>query len=60
MAKPGKRAKLISEKIEPGKLYPVEEALTLLSEVASPKFSESVDVSINLGVDPRSITEWYR
>ncbi len=60
MAKPGKRAKLISEKIEPGKLYPVEEALTLLSEVASPKFSESVDVSINLGVDPRKSDQVVR
>ncbi|MFQ5645277.1 MAG: 50S ribosomal protein L1, partial [Thiogranum sp.] len=38
MAKLSKRAKLIVEKIERGKLYPVEEALALLSEVASPKF----------------------
>jgi len=60
MAKPSKRAKLTSEKIEPGKMYPVEEALTLLSEVASPKFSESVDVSINLGVDPRKSDQVVR
>jgi len=60
MAKPSKRAKLTSEKVEPGKLYPVEEALTLLSEVASPKFTESVDVSINLGVDPRKSDQVVR
>ena len=60
MAKPSKRAKLTSEKIEPGKMYPVEEALTLLSEVASPKFTESVDVSINLGVDPRKSDQVVR
>ena len=60
MAKQSKRAKLTSEKIEPGKMYPVEEALTLLSEVASPKFTESVDVSINLGVDPRKSDQVVR
>jgi large subunit ribosomal protein L1 len=60
MAKPSKRAKLTSEKIEPGKMYPVEEALSLLSEVASSKFKESVDVSINLGVDPRKSDQVVR
>ena len=60
MAKPSKRAKLINEKIEPGKMYPVEEALTLLSEVSSSKFKESVDVSINLGVDPRKSDQVVR
>jgi len=60
MAKPGKRAKLINEKIEPGKMYPVEEALALLSEVASKKFKESVDVSINLGIDPRKSDQVVR
>ncbi len=60
MAKLSKRAKMISEKVEPGKQYPVEEALALLSEVASPKFRESVDVSINLGVDPRKSDQVVR
>ena len=60
MAKPSKRAKLTSEKIEPGKMYPVEEALSLLSEFASSKFKESVDVSINLGVDPRKSDQVVR
>jgi len=60
MGKPSKRAKLTSEKIESGKMYPVEEALALLSEVASTKFKESVDVSINLGVDPRKSDQVVR
>ncbi|HHH45132.1 MAG TPA: 50S ribosomal protein L1 [Gammaproteobacteria bacterium] len=60
MAKLSKRAKMISEKVEPGKQYPVEEALALLNEVASPKFRESVDVSINLGVDPRKSDQVVR
>ena len=60
MAKTSKRAKLTNEKIEPGKMYPVEEALALLSEVASKKFKESVDVSINLGVDPRKSDQVVR
>jgi len=53
MAKLSKRAKVIQEKVEHGKLYPIEEAVALLQELSSVKFKESVDVSINLGVDPR-------
>ena len=53
MAKLSKRAKAIQEKVEHGKLYPIEEAVALLQELSSVKFKESVDVSINLGVDPR-------
>lgn len=53
MAKLTKKAKLIAEKVQPGKAYTVEEAVALLSELASSKFKESIDVAINLGVDPR-------
>ena len=53
MAKLSKRAKAIQEKVEHGKLYPIEEAVALLQELSSVKFKESVDVSVNLGVDPR-------
>jgi len=60
MAKLSKRAKLINEKIELGKLYPVEEAFGLLSELSGVKFTESVDVSINLGVDPRKSDQVVR
>jgi large subunit ribosomal protein L1 len=60
MAKLSKRAKLINEKIEPGKLYPVDEALALLGELPKVKFNESVDVSVNLGVDPRKSDQVVR
>ena len=39
-------------KVEPGKVYTLEEAVALLSEVSTVKFKEAVEVSINLGVDP--------
>jgi len=60
MAKLSKRAKMIAEKIELGKLYPVDEALGLVSELSKVKFNESVDVSINLGVDPRKSDQVVR
>jgi large subunit ribosomal protein L1 len=60
MAKSSKRAKMIAEKVEPGKLYPVDEALGLVSELSTVKFNESVDVSINLGVDPRKSDQVVR
>ncbi len=53
MAKLSKKRKQIAEKIESGKNYSIEEAVLLISEFASPKFKESIDVSINLGIDPR-------
>ena len=60
MAKMTKRAKLIAEKVEPGKVYSAEEAFALLAELSTVKFSESVDVSINLGVDPRKSDQVVR
>ena len=53
MARMSKRMKMIAEKVEPGKAYAAPEAFSLLKEISSVKFEESVDVSINLGVDPR-------
>ncbi len=53
MAKLTKRSKVFHEKITHGKLYPVNEALELLKSMPPAKFDQSVDVSINLGVDPR-------
>jgi large subunit ribosomal protein L1 len=60
MAKLSKRARAIREKVEAGKQYGVEEAFTLLKELSTVKFSESVDVSINLGVDPRKSDQVVR
>lgn len=53
MAKLTKRQKAIAEKIEAGKQYGSEDAKELLAELSTIKFKESVDISINLGVDPR-------
>lgn len=55
-----KRAKMISEKIEPGKLYSVMEAFQLLKECSSVKFDESVEVAINLGVDAKKSDQAVR
>jgi len=51
MAKVTKARKAAMEKIQPGKAYPAEEALKLVKELAKAKFSESVDVAVNLGID---------
>ena len=53
MAKLSKRARAIREKVESGKFYQVEDAVALLNELSAVKFKESIDVSVNLGVDPR-------
>ena len=60
MAKMTKRAKAIAEKVELGKQYDPAEAFALLSELSKVKFGESVDVSINLGVDPRKSDQVVR
>jgi large subunit ribosomal protein L1 len=53
MAKLTKKDKLIAAKVQSGKAYSVEEAVALLTELASSKFQESIDVAVNLGVDAR-------
>lgn len=53
MASVTKRNKAIREQLEPGKVYLVDEALELLKKLSSVKFTESVDVAVRLGVDPR-------
>jgi large subunit ribosomal protein L1 len=53
MAKVSKKAKAIKEKVVRSKQYSVAEAVGLLKEFANSKFDESIDVSVNLGVDPR-------
>lgn len=60
MAKLSKRRRAINEKIEQGKLYSVDDALNLLKELSTVKFSETVDVAINLGVDPRKSDQIVR
>ncbi len=60
MAKLTKRAKAIKEKVVHGKVYPVEEAFEILKSLPATKFVESVDVAVNLGVDPRKSDQVVR
>jgi large subunit ribosomal protein L1 len=60
MAKLSKRFKAIREKVEPGKFYPIDEALSLLKEIPHARFVEGVDVAVNLGVDPRKSDQVVR
>ena len=60
MAKLGKRAKAIREKVDSEKQYVVGEAFSLLKELSTVKFSESVDVAVNLGIDPRKSDQVVR
>ena len=60
MAKLSKRARAIAEKVEPGKMYAAEEAFSLISELSTVKFNETVDVAVNLGVDPRKSDQVVR
>ena len=60
MAKLTKRQKAIAEKIEAGKVYTLEQAVELLNSLPPAKFKESLDVSVNLGVDPRKSDQVVR
>lgn len=60
MAKLSKAQKAWQERIERGKIYAADEALQLLKELASAKFVESVDVAVNLGVDPKKSDQVVR
>ncbi|MFQ3789874.1 50S ribosomal protein L1 [Halomonas sp. A29] len=60
MAKLSKRAQMIREKVDASKAYSLEEAVALLAELSTVKFKESLDVAINLGVDPRKSDQVVR
>lgn len=60
MAKLSKRQAAIRERVQSGKVYPAEEAFGLLKEVSTVKFVESVEVAVNLGVDPRKSDQVVR
>lgn len=60
MAKLSKRQKLINEKVEAGKQYSIDEAVTLLKEVSSVKFGEGVDIAVNLGIDAKKSDQVVR
>ncbi len=60
MAKLSKRMQEIRKKIQPGQAYAATAAFDLLRELSNVKFRESVDVSVNLGVDPRKSDQVVR
>jgi len=60
MAKSSKRAAAIAAKIDRNRLYPALEALTLVKETATAKFDESIDVAVQLGIDPRKSDQLVR
>ncbi len=60
MAKLSKRVKAFKEKVEPGKAYSLEEAVSLLKEFGTAKFNETVEVAINLGVDAKKSDQAVR
>ena len=60
MAALTKRRKAAREKVDSTKIYVIDEALSLVKELATAKFPESIDVSVNLGVDPRKSDQVVR
>ena len=60
MATLTKRRKAAREKVDSASVYPIDEALCLVKELALAKFPESIDVSVNLGVDPRKSDQVVR
>jgi large subunit ribosomal protein L1 len=60
MSKPSKKEKLINEKLSGAEPKSLDDALALVKEFATAKFSESIDVSVNLGVDPKKSEQAVR
>ncbi len=60
MAKLSKKQKALAAKVDRNKVYAAEEALALVKETATAKFNESVDVAIQLGVDPKKSDQTVR
>jgi len=60
MAKLSKRMRLVREKLTPGKSYAITDAINLLKELSKVKFKESMDVSINLGIDAKKSDQTVR
>ncbi|MBV6657945.1 MAG: 50S ribosomal protein L1 [Devosiaceae bacterium] len=60
MARVAKRLKAADETVNRDKLYPLEEALALVKDAATAKFDETIEVAMNLGVDPRHADQMVR
>jgi large subunit ribosomal protein L1 len=60
MANIGKRTKKARDGVDPAKMYALEEAVKMLKERATAKFDETVEIAMNLGVDPRHADQMVR
>jgi large subunit ribosomal protein L1 len=60
MAKTSKRMALVAQKIDREKMYPVAEAIALVKECATAKFDESIDIAVQLGIDPKKSDQLVR
>jgi len=60
MAKLSKRLQAFATKVDRMKLYPVDQALSLVKECASAKFDESIDVAVQLGIDAKKSDQVVR
>ncbi len=60
MTKLTKKRKAVQEKLEPGKLYKLSEAVDMIKEITFTSFDASVDIDIRLGVDPRKANQMVR
>jgi len=60
MAKQGKRLRAAEENVDRDKAYPLEEAVALVKQGAKAKFDETVELALNLGVDPRHADQMVR
>ena len=60
MAKLSKRVTALRAKVDRSKLYPVADALSLVKETATAKFDESIDVAVQLGIDPKKSDQLVR
>ena len=60
MAKMTRRRKIIEEKVDYERAYPIGEAVALLNEISGSKFNESLDISVNLSIDPKKSDQTVR
>lgn len=60
MSKPSKRIAALQAKIDRNKFYPVVEAIALIKDTATAKFDESIDVAVQLGIDPKKSDQLVR
>ena len=60
MAKMTRHRKMIDEKVDYERAYPIAEAVALLNEISGSKFNESLDISVNLGIDPKKSDQTVR